>query len=120
MPKPPITISCDCGATGYATYGERWVCHGCGRTWDTTQIPAEEYGVLLHAVRRYRLLTLTPVLLAAAVLVPLGLLLSFRFLVLFFVVSVAWTVFGVPRLRRRAMREAVATTRQWSLRPDQP
>ena len=120
VPKPPITIRCDCGATGYAAYGERWVCHQCGRSWDTTQIPEEEYGALVQTVRRYRLLTLTPVVLAAAVLIPLGMLVSLRFMVLFFVLSVAWMVFGVPRLRRRAMRQAVANTMQWSLRPEQP
>jgi len=120
VPKPPITISCDCGTTGYATYGERWQCPDCGRAWDTTQIPPEEYGVLVQAVRRYRLLTLAPIVLAAAVLLPLGFIVSLRFAVLFFVVAVAWMAFVVPRLRRRAMREAFATSARWTLRPDQP
>ena len=120
VPKPPITITCDCGTTGYAAYGERWQCHSCGRRWDTTQIPAEAYGALVDTVRRYRLVTLAPVALAAAVLLPLGFVVSLRFAVLFFVLSVAWMAFAVPRLRRRAMRQAVATNPSWKLRPDQP
>jgi len=120
VPKPPITISCDCGTTGYAAYGDSWSCPSCSRNWNTTQIPAEEYGALVQAVRRYRLFTVAPVVLAAAVLLPLGLLLSLKFALLFFIVSVAWTAFVVPRLRRRAMRQAMATNTRWSLRPEQP
>jgi hypothetical protein len=120
VPKPPITIACDCGATGYAAYGENWRCPTCSRSWDTTQIPADEYGALVQTVRRYRLFTVVPVAIAAAVLVPLGLLVSLRFALLFFVLAVAWTTFVVPRLRRRAMRRALAATTRWSLRPEQP
>jgi hypothetical protein len=80
----------------------------------------EDYGALVQTVRRYRVLTLGPLALAAVVLIPLGLLVSLRFTVLFFVLAVMWMVFAVPTLRRRAMRQAAASTMRWSLRPDQP
>ena len=64
--KPPITITCDCGASSSVPYGERWHCDSCGRTWDTTQIPADEYATLLRSVRSFKLLIVVPPLLAAA------------------------------------------------------
>jgi hypothetical protein len=118
VPKPPITIRCDCGETGYAAYGERWRCHSCGRTWNTAQIPSEAYGALVQTVRRYRLLAVGPVVLVGGALLPLGFLVSLRFAVLFFVLAVAWTAFAIPPLRRRAMRQAVSGNPRWTLRPD--
>ena len=57
---PLITIGCDCGASTEVAYGDRWTCPECGRTWDTSQIPAADYDVLLKGVRQYRLLVLGP------------------------------------------------------------
>src|SRR5437879_12869834 len=54
MRKPPITIKCECGESRQVAYGERWRCERCGRSWDTTQIPAAEYDGLLRRMRRYR------------------------------------------------------------------
>lgn len=120
MSKPPITIRCDCGAAGSVAYGTRWRCESCGRTWDTTQIPAEEYATLLRSVRRYKVLTIGPPLVAAAVLVPLAVVVALQFAVLLFVVTVAWRVFAVPEIRRRATRRVVEGNPKWTLRPDQP
>ena len=120
MRKPPITIKCDCGAAGSVAYGERWRCESCGRTWDTTQIPAEEYATLLRSVRRYKLLTVGPPLLAAAVLLPLAVVVGIQLAVLFFVVALAWRLFVVPQLRLRAARRVVEGNPKWMLRPDQP
>jgi hypothetical protein len=118
--KPPITIKCDCGASGSVPYGERWRCESCGRTWNTTQIPAEEYATLLRSVRRYKVLTVGPPLVAAAVLVPLALLVGLQFAVLLFIVTVGWRVLAVPEIRRRATRRVVEDNPKWALRPDQP
>jgi hypothetical protein len=118
--KPPITISCDCGEAASVAYGEQWHCPACGRTWDTRQIPAEEYASLLRSIRRYRLLTLSPPLLAAAVLLPLALEVGAQFAFLLFAIALAWGLFVVPQLRRRAMRRVVEGNRRWLLHPDRP
>src|ERR1043166_3727620 len=52
--RPPITITCECGATRGVPYGERWRCEDCGRSWNTLQIPPEEYEGLLRRVRRHQ------------------------------------------------------------------
>jgi hypothetical protein len=120
MSKPPITISCDCGSAGSVGYGERWRCESCGRSWDTTQIPAEEYSTLLQSMRRYKLLTVGPPLLAAAALVPLAVMVGLQFAVLLFILTLAWRLFAVPEIRRRATRRVVEGNPKWLLRPEQP
>ena len=55
MRRPPITIKCECGETEEVAYGERWRCERCGRSWNTQQIPAEEYEGLLRRMRRHKL-----------------------------------------------------------------
>ncbi len=51
---PKITVSCRCGEKRYLAYGERWTCESCGRTWDTRQIPAEQYAAIRATQLRYR------------------------------------------------------------------
>jgi Flp pilus assembly protein TadB len=118
--KPPITITCDCGAAGSAAYGKRWHCAECGRDWDTKQIPEEEYTALLRSVNRYRLLAVGPPLVAAAVLLPLAAVVGIQFAVLLFGLVTAWALFVVPQLRRRQARRILKGTPSWNLRPDQP
>jgi hypothetical protein len=120
MAKPPITITCDCGAAASVAYGARWNCESCGRTWDTAQIPADEYARLLKSMRSYKLLTVGPPLVAAAALVPLALVVGLQFAVLLFVVTVTWRIFAVPQIRRRATSRVVEDNPKWILRPDQP
>ncbi|MEP6892988.1 MAG: hypothetical protein ABI927_04320 [Gaiellaceae bacterium] len=120
MGKPPITIKCDCGASASVPYGERWHCDACGRTWDTTQIPAEEYTTLLRSMRRYKLLTVGPPLLAAAVLIPLMVKVGIQFGILLFVAVLLWRLYAVPGLRRRASRRVIEGNPKWMLRADQP
>src|SRR5437868_6421287 len=80
--KPPITIKCDCGETRDVAYGERWGCETCGRSWNTQQIPAEEYAGLLRRVRRHKLEALAMTAISAGVMVPLIVVVSSRFLLL--------------------------------------
>src|SRR5690242_300786 len=56
---PPITLTCECGAKRDLAYGERWQCESCGRSWDTTRIPPEQYQQIRKLSLRYRA---TPVL----------------------------------------------------------
>ncbi len=103
----------------YASRGDRR-CDGCGRTWDTAQIPAHEYAALLRGVRQYLLWTIGPPLVAAAVLLPLAVLDGIRFAFLLFVLVTTWGLFVVPQLRRRRARRMLESTPRWNLRSDQP
>src|SRR4051794_31195228 len=49
---PPITVTCGCGEMRYLQYGERWTCEKCGTSWDTNQIPEEEYSAVRRIQRR--------------------------------------------------------------------
>ena len=48
---PPITVTCECGEL---FYGERWTCPVCGRSYDSGQIPADEYAQIRRLQLRYR------------------------------------------------------------------
>ena len=102
MREPPITITCDCGTAASLAYGERWTCPTCGKTWNTSQIPRQEYDALLRHVRRYRLMVLVPPLALAAILIPLGVLVDIRFAFLLFLLEI-----GV-RAARRSRRSGAA------------
>jgi hypothetical protein len=115
--KPPITISCECGETRDVAYGERWQCEQCGRTWNTAQIPAEEYEQLLRRIRRHKFEALGLAGGAAAVLVPLVVFVSASFIALVPVAMMGWLLFFLPRWRRRYHRTARAAPR-WQLHPE--
>ena len=117
MAKPPITISCECGEKRDVPYGERWECETCGRAWNTAQIPAEEYEQLLRSVRRHKLEALGLAGVSAAVLVPLVVFVSARFLGLVPVAMMGWLFVFLPRWRRRYHRTARAAPR-WQLHPE--
>jgi hypothetical protein len=115
---PPISIRCECGAAREVPYGERWTCEACGRSWDTGQIPPDEYAALLRPLRRYRLLVLGPPLALAAVLIPLAVLVDVRFAFLLFVLVMGFGLLVVPQLRRRASARVRGSTPRWTLRPE--
>lgn len=118
MHEPPIKITCDCGTGTSLAYGERWTCPRCGKTWNTAQIPREQYDALLASVRRYRLLVFAPAIGLAVILVPLGVLVNARYAYLLFVLELAFVLWVVPPLRRRASRQALASTPKWQLSPE--
>jgi hypothetical protein len=115
--KPPITISCECGEKRDVAYGERWRCETCGRTWNTGQIPAEEYEQLLRSVRRHKLEALGLGGGAAAVLVPLIVFVSATFIALVPLAMMGWLLVFLPRWRRRYHRTA-RTAPRWELHPE--
>ena len=98
-------------------YGERWRCPTCGRSWNTLQIPAEEYEGLLRRMRRHKIEVLAVAALAAAVLVPLIVLVSGRFIAVVPLVMAVWLFVFVPYWRRRYRRTARAAPR-WELHPE--
>ncbi len=118
MREPLITIACDCGVSKQLGYGERWTCPTCGKTWNTSQIPREEYDALTRLVRRYRLMVLAPPIVLAVILIPLGVLVDIRFAFLLFFLEVAFALFAIPPMRRRASRKVLDDTPRWELRPE--
>jgi Flp pilus assembly protein TadB len=117
LAKPPITIRCDCGETREVAYGDRWDCEGCGRSWNTSQIPAEEYDRLLRRIRRHKLEALVATAVAAAVMVPLIVVVSARFILLIPFVMAVWLFVLLPFWRRRYRRTAREAPR-WQLHPE--
>jgi hypothetical protein len=117
MGRPPITIACDCGETKRVAYGERWHCESCGRSWNTQQIPAEEYQRLLRRMRRHKLEVLAAAAIAMAVLVPLIVFGSARFIMVVPVVMAFWLFLFLPFWRRRYRRTAHNAPR-WQLHPE--
>ena len=117
MAKPPITISCECGEKRDVAYGERWQCEKCGRSWNTAQIPAEEYEQLLRSVRRHKLEALVAAAVSAAILAPLIIFVSASFIALVPLAMVGWLVGFLPRWRRRYRRTA-RTAPRWQLYPE--
>ena len=115
--KPPITINCKCGEKRDVAYGERWQCENCGRSWNTGQIPAEEYERLLRSIRRHKLEALGLAGGAAAILVPLIVFVSASFISLVPLAMVGWLVGFLPRWRRRYRRTARSAPR-WQLHPE--
>ena len=117
MARPPITIKCECGEKKDVAYGDRWQCDTCGRAWNTRQIPAEEYEGLLRRVRRHKLEALGMAALTAAILVPLIVVVSPRFIFLTPMVLMAWLLGFLPYWRRRYRRTAHESPR-WELHPE--
>ena len=115
--KPPITIKCECGEKRDVAYGERWQCETCGRSWNTLQIPAEEYESLLRNVRRHKLEALASAVVGGAVLIPLVAFVSARFIALVPLAMAAWLFVFLPAWRRRYRRTAAAAPR-WNLHPE--
>ena len=117
MAKPPITIKCECGETQSVAYGERWVCDSCHRAWNTQQIPAQEYEGLLRRVRRHKLEVVAMAATAAAVLIPLIVVVSTGFILLAPMAMVAWLFLVLPAWRRR-YRHTAREAPRWELHPE--
>ncbi len=112
-----ITVRCDCGGVGYVAYGRRWQCPSCGRRWDTSQIPADEYWGIMRDMRRLRI---TVLLTALGLVVPVAALAAVagvRILLLLPVLMSFWFVFYMPRWRRQ-VRERARALRRWTLHPE--
>src|SRR5262245_30745258 len=117
MAKPPITITCECGEVRRLAYGERWKCETCGRSWNTLQIPPEEYDGLLRRMRRHKIEVLATAAIAVAVLLLLIVVVSPRFIALIPLAMAAWLFFVLPYWRRRYRRTAREAP-LWELHPE--
>jgi hypothetical protein len=112
-----ITVRCDCGDVGYVPHGERWRCPRCGRTWNTAQIPAEEYWGIMRDMRRLRINVIFVALAIAVPFVALIPLLGARIMILLPLVMGFWLILYMPRWRRR-VREQARSLQKWTLRPE--
>ena len=117
MRAPPITIRCECGEVERVPYGERWECGRCGRRWNTSQIPAEEYWGLMREMRRLRLSVIVIALGLAAVFGLLALFVSQAIFLLLPIVLGVWFMWYMP-LWRRKLRRRVRNLPSWQLKPE--
>jgi Flp pilus assembly protein TadB len=114
---PPITIKCDCGELRHVPYGDRWQCEQCGRTWNTAQIPAEEYWGILRGMRRHRLVVIGVAVAVALVFTLLAIFVAESLFLLMPAVLAGWFIWYMPFWRRKVRREA-RNLPKWNLHPD--
>jgi hypothetical protein len=117
MRAPPITIACDCGEMKHVPYGEAWICEGCGRRWNTAQIPAEEYQGLLRDMRRMRVVPIAVAVGTTAVFGLLALLVAESLFFFLPIVLGMWFLWYMPWWRRR-IRARARSAPKWNMRPE--
>lgn len=119
MGSPAITLRCDCGAEGNAAYGEVWKCSKCGRSYDTSQIPADDYDAVAALDRRYR--RRSQALMVVLALIVLAVAITGQTISIFAglsVVLLSWFLYIKPLIHRRHKRAVSALTRSWELSPE--
>jgi hypothetical protein len=114
---PPITIECECGELRHVPYGERWTCEACGRSWDTTQIPADEYWGIMRDMRRYRLVVIGVAFGLAVLFALLAIFVAESLFLLLPVILAGWFIWYMP-LWRRKVRRAARSLPRWEIHPD--
>ena len=115
---PPITVTCECGEKRELAYGERWDCESCGRVYDTTRIPREQYDEIRRLTIRYRILPVAFALFVAVV--ALVFMLTGNVPGVFFLLPVAlisWFIFIRP-VHRKRYRAALKSLPRWQLRAE--
>lgn len=112
-----ITVKCDCGRIAYLAYGERWECEHCGRRWNTSQIPPEEYWGLMRSMRAERIKVMGAALAIAGVFVVLALVVSQAFYLMLPLAFSGWYLFVMPRWRSRVRQKARGAP-TWNLHPE--
>lgn len=101
----------------HVPYGEIWACEGCGRRWNTNQIPAAEYWGILREFRRERLIVIALALALALVFVLLAVLVSEGLFLLLPLLLGGWLLWYMPMWRRRIRRRARELPK-WQLHPE--
>jgi hypothetical protein len=116
---PLITVTCECGESRRLRYGERWQCEGCGRRFDTSKIPLDEYTAIRQTQLRYRMIPLiSGLLLLVAVIVffltgrIFGAIIAVPFLI------ASWGMFGRPFFRARYRRALSKNLPTWEIKAD--
>jgi hypothetical protein len=117
MRVPPITVTCECGTRNAIPYGRTWTCETCGRRWDTSQIPEQEYRELERAVRRYQWQAVAFAALMLAIFAPLLVLVDIRLGITGLILFFFWAFYVRPRQRRRILNRVLSRA-QWQLTPE--
>jgi hypothetical protein len=117
VPRPPITVKCECGEVRHVAYGGRWTCERCGRTWNTGQIPAAEYDALVRDMRNLRLSVIGVAIGLAVVFALLALFVAESLFLLLPVILAAWFILYMPAWRRR-VRKRARSVPSWTLEPE--
>ena len=115
---PRITVTCECGEKRELAYGERWECEVCGRAYDTTRIPREQYEQIRQLSLRYRMLPIAfgaLIALAAIVFTLTGNIFGVFFLLP--TALIIWFIFIRP-IHRKRYREAIKGLPVWQLRAE--
>jgi hypothetical protein len=114
---PPIAVTCDCGEKRDLRYGETWDCEGCGKRWNTRQIPAEQYDAIRRLQWRFRVVPIVLGVVVAALAIFFTLTGNiFNVFVLMPLALMIWFVFLRPTHQRR-YRQAISDLPRWELRP---
>jgi hypothetical protein len=114
---PPIMVRCDCGEMRDVAYGDIWTCEGCGRRWNTSQIPAAEYAKVVDVAHDLRNRGLVGLAVIGAVFGSLAIVVEPRMLFTAPVAIGLWYAWFWPRHRRR-LRERARSLPRWELRPE--
>jgi hypothetical protein len=115
---PAITLTCECGESRHLHYGERWTCETCGRSWDTTKIPLDQYAAIRRTQLHYRRVPIAiSVLALAAVIACIVVGKALGGLLVVAILASSWSMFFRP-LHRRRYREALADLPTWQIEPD--
>jgi ribosomal protein S27AE len=115
---PRITLTCKCGEQNYLHYGERWTCGKCGRTWNTRQIPLEQYAEIRRTQMRYRRIPIAISVLALICVVAFIIMgKAFGGLVVVAFAATAWSMFARP-LHKKRFRRAIADLPSWNIEPE--
>jgi hypothetical protein len=115
---PPIAVTCECGVKRDVRYGEAWRCDRCGRRWNTTQIPAQQYEAIRRTQLRFRVLPVLYGLVVAGTAIFFTLTGNvFSVFILLPMAMMTWFIFVRPAHRRR-YRRAIADLPRWTLRPE--
>src|SRR5262245_36745376 len=111
-----ITVKCDCGEVNHLAYGETWQCK-CGRRWNTSQIPADEYWGIMREMRRCRLRAIAAALVLCVTFALLACPVAQQLLPTFPVIMAGWYLLYMPRWRRR-VRQRARNLPSWQLHPE--
>jgi hypothetical protein len=115
---PPITLTCECGERRQLRYGERWKCERCGRTWNTNQIPIDDYAAIRRTQLRMRRVPIVITVLSLACVITFIVLgKAFGGLILVGFAATAWSMFLRP-LHKRRYRKELAKLPTWDIKPD--
>jgi hypothetical protein len=116
---PLITLTCECGERKQLHYGERWRCEGCGRQFDTGNIPLEEYASIRRQQLRYRMVPLlSGLFLLATVLLTIFQGRAWSALIAVPFLLASWTMFIRPFFRARYRRSLGKDLPTWTIDAD--